>query len=78
MKSSSINKMPKGTNIKDLHCYSGMVNYLIKYSARLAKLGDSLRELTKKNVPSLWGPEHTETFEAIKKEITSVIYTKIF
>ena len=48
MKSSSINKMPKGTNIKDLHCYSGMVNYLIKYSARLAKLGDSLRELTMK------------------------------
>ena len=55
-----------------------MVNYLIKYSARLAKLGDSLRELTKKNVPSIWGPEHTETFEAIKKEITSVIYTQIF
>ena len=53
MKSSSINKVPKATNIKDLHCYSGMVNYLIKYSARLAKLGDSLRELTKKNVPSI-------------------------
>ena len=29
----------------------GMDNYLNKYLPRLAQLGDSLRELTKKNVP---------------------------
>ena len=47
----------------------GMVSYLNKYSPRLAEFGDSLTELTK-DMHHLWCPEHTETFEAFKKEIT--------
>ena len=43
-----------------------MANYLIKYSSGLAELGDSLRDLTKKNAPHVWDPEHTKAFEAIK------------
>ena len=41
-----------------------MVNYLNKYSLRLAELGDSLHELTKKNAHFLLGAEHTEAFDA--------------
>ena len=48
-----------------------MDSYLNKYSPTFAELGESLKELTKKNLPFIWGPEHTEAFDAIKKEITS-------
>ena len=33
----------------------------------MAWFGDILRELTKKNAPFVWGPEHTEAFDVIKK-----------
>ena len=49
----------------------GMVIYLNKYSLTLAEIGGSLRQLTKRNAPFIWGPEYTETIEAINKEITS-------
>ena len=47
-KVQTINKMPQPTNIKNQQCFSGIVNYLIRYSLRLAELDDSLRDLTKK------------------------------
>ena len=49
-----------------------MANYLIKYAPRLSDIADSLRELTKKNVPFIWGPAYTEAFGAIMKETTSI------
>ena len=49
-----------------------MVNYLNRYSPRLAELDDSLREFTKKNAPLIWVPKHTKEFDVIKKEITSI------
>ena len=45
----------------------GYGNYQNKYSPKLAEIGDSLTELTTKNVLLVWGPEYTETFEAVKK-----------
>ena len=62
----------------DIQCFLGMVKYLNKYSSRLAEHGDGLRKLTKKNVPFIWGPEHTETFDAIIIEITSTITLKYY
>ena len=67
----AINIMPQPPNVKDLKCFMGMVNYLKSILPRLAELGDSFRELTKKNIPFIWGPEYAEVFDAIKKEITS-------
>ena len=40
-----------------------MFNYLSKHTARLAKLDDSLGELTKKYI------EHTQMFEAVKTRL---------
>ena len=73
----AINECPQPTNVRDLQCLLGMVNYINKYSTRLTQLSDSLRELTKKNVPFRWEYEHTEAFDAIKKEITSAPYSNI-
>ena len=63
----AINKMPQPTNAKDLQCFLGMINYVNMYPPSLAELGDGLTELSRKNVPFILGPEHTEAFYAIKK-----------
>ena len=52
--------------------------YLNMYSPRLAEHGNCLRELTKQNVPFIWGPEHTVTFDAVKREIISAPYSNIY
>ena len=51
--------------------FLGMANYSNRYSQRLAELADSLRQLTKNNVSSIWGLGHSEEFDGIKKEITN-------
>ena len=48
-----------------------MVNYLPKFSARLSKLADLIRELCKEKVPFNWGLEHESAFHLIKKEIVA-------
>jgi transposase InsO family protein len=46
-----------------------LINYLNKYSPKLAEVTACLRDLTKEGVPFLWCPEHTEAFEEAKQEI---------
>ena len=48
-----------------------MVNYLSKFSARISKLTDPIRDLCKEKVPFNWGPEHDGAFQMIKKEIAA-------
>ena len=74
----AICKMPQSTTLKGLQCFLPMVSYLNKYPQRLADMGDSLRELIKKNVKFIWGSEHTETFDAIKKETTRVLILRYY
>ena len=61
----------KSSNVKELQSFLSMCNFLSKYSPQLAELSDDLPQLTCKDVHYNWGPEHTEAFNAIKKEITS-------
>ena len=49
-----------------------MINYLSKFSVRLSKLSEPIRELSKERVPFNWGPEHREAFKVIKKELVKV------
>ena len=61
--------MPKPENLKDLQTFLGMVQYLNKFSPRIAELAEPLQDLTKKHAPYVWGPEHNQAFDNIKKEI---------
>ena len=47
-----------------------LVNYLNRFSPKLADLKDPLRALCKKGVVFAWEISQQEAFEAIKKEIT--------
>ena len=68
-KVSAINTMPEPSCKKDVQLFIGMINYLSKFSARLSKLSEPIRELSKERVLFKWGPEHREAFDAIKKEL---------
>ena len=61
--------MPKPTCLKDLHTFLGMVQYLSKFSPRISEIAEPLCDLTKKHASYVWGPEHNQAFDSIKKEI---------
>ena len=56
---------------KQVQSFIGMVNYLWKFSARLSKLAEPIRELCKEKVPFNWGLEHENAFHLIKREIVA-------
>ena len=45
-----------------------MVQYLSKFSPRIAEIAEPLRDLTKGHIPYVWEPEHNHTFDSIKQE----------
>ena len=67
----AITEMHQPTNVRELQCFLGICNFLSKYSPRMAELSEDLCQLTCKGVQFNWGPEHSETFQALKKELTS-------
>ena len=63
--------MPSLTSKKQVQSFSGMINYLAKFSTRLCELADQSEDLWKIKVPFNWGPEHQQAFIHMKKEIAS-------
>ena len=68
-KVQAIVKLPPPCNKKEVQSFIGMINYLTKFSPRLTKLSEPIRELIKEKVPFHWGPEHQESFNILKKEL---------
>ena len=68
-KVSAISEMPPQTSKKQVQSFTGMVNYLSKFLARLSELAELIRELCKDKVPFNWGPEHQDAFKQIKCKI---------
>ena len=58
-------------NAAKLHTILGMVNYLNRFSVKLAEYTAPLRELTKKHVHFRWEPHHQAALDRIKKELSS-------
>ena len=70
-KVAAINQMQKPTDVKSLQTFLGMVNYLNRFTPRLADLTAPLRDLCKEDIVFIWGPEHDSAFAAIKREIAA-------
>ena len=47
-----------------------MINYLNRFSVKLADYTATLKELTKKHVHFRWEPHHQAAFDKIKKELS--------
>ena len=69
-KISAIQNMAPPENRKDLQSFLGLVNYLTRYSGRLASITAPLRDLTKKDIAYIWGPERHHAFQQVKEEFT--------
>ena len=63
--------MPAPTNRKQVQSFIGMINYLSKFSTRLAEITEPTQELAKDKVPFNWGPGHQSAFTQMKQEIIS-------
>ena len=68
-KAKTIMEMLKPTSLKDLQTFLGIVQYLSKFSPRIAEIAEQLRDLMKKHAPYAWGPEHNQDFDNIKRDI---------
>ena len=74
---STMTSMPSPTHKKHVQSFIGMIHYLAKFSQRLFKLAETIRELSKDKVPFNWGPEHQQAFVQIRKEITMLLFSLI-
>ena len=63
--------MTPPTNAQELQSFLGMVNYLSRYTPDLATTTAPLRDLTKKYIIFVWGPEHQKAFDNVNKTITA-------
>ena len=63
--------MTPPTNAQELQSVLGMVNYLSRYTPDLATNSAPLRDLKKKEIIFVWGPEHQKVFDNVNKAITA-------
>lgn len=70
--------MQSPEDVKSLQSFLGLVNYLTRYSGPLATITAPLRELTKKEVAYMCGPEHDRAFNAVKAEVSTLGVLRYF
>ena len=70
-KVEAIEHMQPPSNKSELKSFLGMVNYLGRFSGRLAQVEGPLRDLCKKSSDWFWGPAQVSAFEEVKQEICS-------
>ena len=61
--------MLKPENLKDLQTFLGMVQFLSKFSPRIAEIAEPLWDFMKKHAPYACGSENNHAFDSIRKEI---------
>lgn len=66
-KVKAIVNYPSPKTKKELRRFMGVVNYLGKFTAELSRCTVAMRELLKKSVAWLWGPQHEEEFQRVKR-----------
>lgn len=65
----AIQSMQHPNDVKSLYSFLGLVIYLTRISAGLATIIAPIRELTKRKVAFVCGPEHDLAFSAVKKDV---------
>ena len=68
-KLQAIKNIQTPQNAKELQTLLGMVNYLNRFSVKLAEMTAPLRVLLKKNIHFQWETHHQAALERIKKEL---------
>ena len=58
-------------SLKEVRSFVGFANFYRRFIKDFAKVARPLHDLTKKDVPWVWGPEQDQAFETLKKAFTS-------
>ena len=58
----AVRNMPKPNDVKAVRRFCGFVNYLAKFLPRLADVLEPIQQLTCKEVPWQWQPQHDAAF----------------
>uniref|UniRef100_A0A3B3C9Q2 Gypsy retrotransposon integrase-like protein 1 n=1 Tax=Oryzias melastigma TaxID=30732 RepID=A0A3B3C9Q2_ORYME len=67
----AIKEMPTPKDAADVKRFVGMVNYVGKFSPRVAELTQPLRELLKADTNWEWGTAQQRAFDELRKELSS-------
>ena len=70
-KTRAITDFPTPKNKKELRKFFGMMNYLGKFSAALAKDTSALRQLLQKDSEWAWGIKQEQEFQKLKEKLKS-------
>ena len=70
-KIQAVTNMTTPTSVTELQYFLAMCNFLSKFSPRMAEISEPLCQLPCKGIPFIWGPEHTEAFQLLKREIST-------
>ena len=70
-KIKAITDMPTPTDVAGVRRYLGMVNYVGKFSPRIAELTQPIRELLKTESDWAWGSMQQRAFEELRRELSS-------
>jgi len=70
-KIKAITEMPTPKDAADVKRFVGMVNYVGKFSPRIAELTQPLRDLLKTDTDWVWGSAQQRAFDELRKELSS-------
>ena len=70
-KTETILEMPNPTDVAELHCFLGMVNYLGRYLQNLSSVLQPVTELLEKDRAWTWGPPQISAVTIVKEMLTS-------
>lgn len=70
-KIQAVRDMPVPRTCQELQSFLGLVNYMSRFTPRLATITAPLRDLTKQDVVFEWHPEHQQAFDKLKDLISS-------
>ena len=77
-KTSAIAEMPTPQNLSDLRHFMSMINQFRKFSSKLAKLTESLRQLLSKKNSWSWGHPQDQAFAKVKLEPIKLTILALF
>ncbi|XP_063077523.1 uncharacterized protein K02A2.6-like [Engraulis encrasicolus] len=70
-KIKAITEMPTPKDAADVKRFVGMVNYVGKFSPRIAQLTQPLRDLLKSDTDWVWGSAQQRAFDELRRELSS-------
>ena len=75
---ASIQKFHEPTNLKELQCFLGMLNYYQDFLPKFTRISEPLRELTRKGVSFEWTARRQTAFQTLKEMIRCDLKLGIF